>query len=62
MRIKIKKLKTNRIMMYLTCQEREKKEKKTTTSDHPTTTHQTMWKRIRWRMQGEAERLDLAIR
>jgi len=48
--------------MYLTCQEREKKEKKTTTSDHPTTTHQTMWKRIRWRMQGEAERLDLVIR
>jgi hypothetical protein len=32
MRIRIKKLKTKRIMMYLTCQEREKKKKKT--NDH----------------------------
>jgi len=51
--------------MYLTCQEGEKKEKKNkrplvTIRPLHITTHQTMWKRTRWRMQGEAERLDLA--
>jgi hypothetical protein len=65
MRIRIKKLKTKRIMMYLTCQEGEKKKKKNkrplvTIRPLHITTHQTMWKRTRWRMQGEAERLDLA--